>query len=224
MDTYEYLLYLNKYSSRSYNDVSQYYIFPWILKDFSNLFEINNKVAEILEYKKKQKNKNIEDNNENGETETEEKNDKKLAELSKNFRDFKYPVSAQEPHHRNLKKDKYNDEEEKFKAHHGTHYSTSSYIDYYLMRNEPFTSLLIELQNYAQEDPNRLLLRLKDTINIINTGYDNRELIPELFSKIDYFPNINCCFYGVKKNKELVDDIDLTWENNKEKKYNKITI
>ena len=224
MDTYEYLLYLNKYSSRSYNDVSQYYIFPWILKDFSNLFEINNKVAEILEYKKKQKNKNIEENNENGETETEEKNDKKLVELSKNFRDFKYPVSAQEPHHRNLKKDKYNDEEEKFKAHHGTHYSTSSYIDYYLMRNEPFTSLLIELQNYAQEDPNRLLLRLKDTINIINTGYDNRELIPELFSKIDYFPNINCCFYGVKKNKELVDDIDLTWENNKEKKYNKITI
>ena len=42
------------------------------------------------------------------------------------------------------------------------------------MRNEPYTSLLIELQNYAQEDPNRLLLRLKDTISIINAGYDNR--------------------------------------------------
>jgi neurobeachin-like protein 1/2 len=25
---------LNKYSGRSYNDLNQYYVFPWILKDY----------------------------------------------------------------------------------------------------------------------------------------------------------------------------------------------
>ena len=122
-------------------------------------------------------------------------------ELCQNFRNFKYPVSAQEAHHRNIKKDKYNAEDECYKCHHGTHYSTSSYVDYFLMRNEPFTTLLVELQNYSQEDPNRLLLRLRDTISIISTGYDNRELIPELYSKFDFCININCAFYGKKKNK-----------------------
>jgi hypothetical protein len=91
------------------------------------------------------------------------------------------------------------------------------------MRNEPYTTLIVELQNYTQEDPNRLLLRIKDTINIINTGYDNRELIPELFSKIDYLVNVNCGFLGIKKNKELVDDIDFNMEKSPLTIYNNIT-
>ena len=234
MDTYEYLLYINKFGSRSFNDISQYYIFPWILLDFSNIRKIDKKEKEIFEFKKKfEKDKNEEKNeNKEGKEHAEkgkEKFDKDILELCQNFRNFKYPVSAQEAHHRNIKKDKYNDEDECYKCHHGTHYSTSSYVDYFLMRNEPFTTLLVELQNYSQEDPNRLLLRLRDTISIISTGYDNRELIPELYSKFDFCININCAFYGKKKNKELVDDIDLTFEkkNNKIfkfKTFHKITV
>ena len=217
METYEYLLYINKFGSRSFNDINQYYVFPWILLDFSNIRKINKKEKEIFEFKKKfEKDKNEQKKEEPS---GKEKFDKDILELCKNFRNFKYPVSAQEAHYRNLKKDKYNDEDEHFKCHHGTHYSTSSYVDYFLMRNEPFTTLLVELQNYNQEDPNRLLLRLRDTLSIISTGYDNRELIPELYAKFDYCININCDFYGNKKNKELVDDIDLTFEKKKNKKF-----
>ena len=35
MTTYQYLLYINKFSSRSYNDVNQYPIFPWIFRETS---------------------------------------------------------------------------------------------------------------------------------------------------------------------------------------------
>ena len=224
MDTYEYLLYLNKYSSRSFNDMSQYYIFPWILRDFSNLNKIINKEEEIYEYKIKHEKENNEDTEDNNIQKAKKKDNKEMSELLKNFRNLKYPISAQEKQHRLKKKEKFNDEEEKFQSHHGTHYATGSYVEYFLMRNEPFTSLLVELQNYSQEDPNRLLLKLKDTINIINTGYDNRELVPEIYSKIDFFININCVFFGYKKNLDLVDDIASMWELDKGKKNNMMAI
>ena len=261
MDTYEYLLYINKFSSRSYNDISQYYIFPWLLLDFSKISDINKYEKEIFEFLKtyqlekimkkqqKEKEKKQQNDKENNDKENNEKNkkakkDKKekkeksdspekkqktkelnssILELIPKFRNFNYPVSAQLERQRQIKREKYSDEDEKFSAHHGTHYSTSSYVEYYLMRNEPYTTLIVELQNYSQEDPNRLLLRLKDTITIINSGYDNREIIPELFSKIEHFVNVNCGFFGIKKNKEFVDDIDLLMENEPIDIYNNIT-
>jgi factor associated with neutral sphingomyelinase activation len=33
---YDYLIYLNRFSSRSFNDISQYPVFPWIVNEFSD--------------------------------------------------------------------------------------------------------------------------------------------------------------------------------------------
>ena len=211
LDTYEYLLYINKYSSRSYNDINQYYILPWIILDFSKIDDINKNEKEIFRFIKTRKL-----------NESNKKLEREILELIPKFRNFRYPVSAQIEKQRLIKIEKFNDEEENFKFHHGTHYSTSSYVEYYLMRNEPYTTLIIELQNYSNEDPNRLLLRLKDTIYIINSGYDNRELIPEIFSKIDIFINVNCGYFGNRKDGELIDDVKLILENNSFKEYNNL--
>ena len=119
----------------------------------------------------------------------------------------------QDEGNRESKLAKFNDDDDKFHHHHGTHYSTGSYIDYYLMRLEPFTSLLVELQNYTQENPARMLHNLKDTIKIASSGSDNRELIPELYSKIEFFVNVNCAYFGIKKNKKIVDDIEKVWKD-----------
>lgn len=44
MSNYDYLMYLNRLSNRSFNDVSRYPIFPWVISDFSNdHFKVNNK-------------------------------------------------------------------------------------------------------------------------------------------------------------------------------------
>ena len=237
LNTYEYLLFINKYSSRSLNDTSQYYVFPWIIINFEHLIEINEKESEIYKNflkKKKERQEEIQEEaiNNNQEPEINEEFNRlstfrimeNSSSFSKDFRNLKYPVSVQTEKNKGNKLAKYNDEDDKFRHHHGTHYSTSSYIYYYLMRIEPFTTLLVELQNYCQENPDRMMQDLKDTLKIIKSGNDNRELIPEFFSKIDFFVNINCALYGHKKNKKLVDDVNRIWEDNNKNIYNNLSI
>ena len=44
MSNYDYLMYLNRLSNRSFNDISRYPIFPWVISDYHNeQFKINNK-------------------------------------------------------------------------------------------------------------------------------------------------------------------------------------
>ncbi len=224
LNTYDYLLLMNKYGSRSLNDGNQYYVFPWVLTKFTNLIKINEKEVDIYKYCLKNKANNKEEQKQiENKKEKEDKNDNILRYYNE-IRNFKYPVSVQVSANKENKLLKYNDIDEKFPHHHGTHYSTSSYIYYFLMRLEPFTTLLIQLQNYTQENPDRMMQDLKDTIKIINSGNDNRELIPELFSKVDHFVNVNCAYYGHKKNKKIVDDLNSMFENYNDKYYNILSI
>lgn len=36
ISTFEYLMRLNRLAGRTYNDLAQYYVFPWVLKDYSS--------------------------------------------------------------------------------------------------------------------------------------------------------------------------------------------
>ena len=171
LSTYEYLLLLNKFSSRSFNDVNQYPIFPWLIRKYVK---------------------------EKGE-----------ADIKVLYRDFKYPMASQIEENRISAINRYEDDEEsgvKFPIHYGTHYSTSSYIYFYLMREEPYTTLLEKLQGYKQENPDRMFFSLFDTLFVLETGSDNRECIPDIFCKIEQFINLNCVDFGKKNNGLRVDD------------------
>ena len=177
ISTLYYLLKLNYFSSRSFNDATQYPIFPWILKDYTKLNSIfeNNKIEDSL------------------------------------FRIFKYPISLQEEKLRLNAINKFEDENniEEESAHLGTHYSTSSYIFYYLMRQNPFMQGLIKLQNYSQENTNRMFYSIYDCLATILDGHDSREIIPEFFLKIEYFINLNCSDFGKKFDKTQLDDVNM---------------
>jgi len=44
LSNYDYLIYLNRFSSRSFNDISQYPVFPWIIHEFGDdEFKLNSK-------------------------------------------------------------------------------------------------------------------------------------------------------------------------------------
>ena len=183
LSTYEYLLFVNKYSSRTFNDSNQYPIFPWLITNFTQ----NQKQKE-------------------------------------NYRNFKFPMAAQNEENQNTALSRFIDDEDnevKFPVHFGTHYSTSSYVYYYLMREEPFTTLLIKLQGYKQENPDRMFFSLEEVLNVLATGHDNREMIPDLFYKIEHFINLNCVNFGIKygkyglqKNSLRVDDFNTIKNNN----------
>ena len=179
LSTYEYLLFLNKYGTRTFNDVNQYPIFPWLVRKFE--LDSNNKFIETK------------------------------------YRDFKYPMAAQIEENRVNAFNRFEDDEQskiKFPVHYGTHYSTSSYIYFYLMREEPFTTLLVKLQGYKQENPDRMFFSLIDTLFVLETGSDNREAIPDIFCKIEQFINLNCADFGKKNNGNKVDDFIIFKDRN----------
>ena len=204
LTTYEYLLIVNKYASRTFNDNSQYPIFPWILiKDYEKLEEINEirDNDDLIDkfFNNKGENINL---------------DRKTKDLFKIIRKMKYPICIQTEEKRKDILEKYMEEDEKFKYHLGIHYSTSSYIYYYLMREEPYSDLLIKLQNYQQENPNRMFVGLQQSINLLQNSKDSREIIPELFMRIEYLINLNCDYYGKRFNDLVVDDNSIEFFNN----------
>ena len=182
LSTYEYLLFINKYSSRTFNDPNQYPIFPWLINKYSN---------------------NMNDSE---------------------FRIMKYPMGAQSEETRTNALNHYEDDEGnrgKFPSHFGTHYSTSAYIYYYLMREEPYTTLLVKLQGYKQENPDRMFYSIENILSTLASGHDNREMIPELYNKIEHFINLNCVNFGLKNSNLRVDDFNIVESNNN--KYSEIS-
>ena len=189
---YEYLLYLNKYSTRTYCDLSQYPIFPWIILDHENIDKVD--------------------------------------EASDNLRNLKYPISVQSEGNRKkcitefikefenvegeCEECEENDEneEKEFIFHFQFHYSTSAFIYYYLMRLNPYGRNMIKLQNYQNENPNRIFTSFNSFKIIINSHTDNREMIPDFYCYFDFLINLNCCWFGKYENKIINDDFSVNSE------------
>ena len=190
ISTYEYLNYINYFSLRTYNDPSQYPIFPWVTKDMRKIFEDNqNFEKNTLDF-----------------TKEHVYNNKLIEEENTGFRTFKYPISVQTNDKRKRNLDKYINLDEKEKYHHFTYFSTSPYVFYYLMRINPFTNNLIKLQNYSQENVNRMFISNEYIQKILLEGNDTRELIPEFFCKIEQFINLNCVYFG-ERERTILDDL-----------------
>ena len=177
MSNYFYLLNLNKYSTRTFCDLSQYPVFPWLVFH-------HKKLGNKSEY------------NEN------------------DLRDMKYPISMQDKEKRDecIRKYKNEMEENKFQSHFTSHYSSSAFVYYYLMRLNPYGQDLIRLQNYHNENPNRIFLSFESLEAILSGGGDNRELLPDFFCYFDYFLNLNCNYFGEITQTSINDDFEINLE------------
>jgi len=109
LSNFDYLMLVNKYAGRTYNDLNQYYVFPWVLNDY-----------------------------------TSPKLDLSDPEI---YRDLSKPMGAINPNKLRRYKDKYKNEFHDLKCLYGSHYSTSLFVLYYLVRLEPFSTLRIFIIN-----------------------------------------------------------------------------
>lgn len=178
LSSFDFLLLLNKYATRTFRDVNQYPIFPWMLYSYDDLFK-----AKVTDY-----------------------------------RNLKYPIAIQTEEKRIEIQAKYQESSScsKFGTHFGCHYSTGPFIYYYMMRLTPFTQSMIKLQNKELESSNRMFISFDDTLKILCKTDDNRELIPQFYSMIEMFINLNCIdLKKRKKNLELiqVDDFEMNSHN-----------
>eukprot|EP01022_Parablepharisma_sp_SALTPOND_P023076 TRINITY_DN4786_c0_g1_i1.p1 TRINITY_DN4786_c0_g1~~TRINITY_DN4786_c0_g1_i1.p1 ORF type:complete len:1362 (+),score=136.82 TRINITY_DN4786_c0_g1_i1:10189-14274(+) len=164
MTNFEYLMLLNKYGGRSFNDLSQYPVFPWVIADYT---------SKTLSYK-------------NPET----------------YRQLKYPIAAISPLKRLAADNKFSSllkEKDMDLYQFGSHYLVARMALGYLLRLEPFASLLIQFENGPDATARMFHTLENQWFACNNDTLDNKELIPEFFYLPEMFANYNKYSFGVKR-------------------------
>ena len=239
INTFSFLMHLNFFANRSYNDLSQYPIFPWILSKYSHPIKIEkNYLVSSLYYAYHSNNirnesnmsENMDnislDNNSNSAELEERSKKKKKDEMIYNYRDMKLPMGMMELTETGILRkedfiERYNDmknnSEETFLGkpfYYGSNYSNPFFVCNYLMRLFPFTSISIEMQGRL-DDAERLFFSVEKSFeNSSSLQGDVRELIPEFFCLPEIFLNINDIYLGILEGGKKLYNVDTPCGNN----------
>ena len=220
ISNFELLMWLNIYGNRSYNDISQYPVFPWILSNYEDPLKTETKIETKV---KKKKTLSLGASlNDASDSEDEDAEENKL-EYS--YRDLSLPMgmlelSEEGERRKELFMETYDtlksDPDSEIKPYiYGSNYSNPMYVCNFLMRLFPFTHISIELQGHKFDNADRLFLSVKNSFyNSTTQKTDVRELIPEFFYLPEMFLNINLLNLGVLEDGTTVNDVLTPCDNN----------
>ena len=221
ISNFEFLMWLNIFSNRSYNDISQYPVFPWILSSYEDPLQVEQK--KIITEKKTEATENMENLN----STIQEFNEGDDTIIDYLYRDLNSPMGMLELSAEGIKRKELfmetyetlkteKDEDNPIKPYiYGSNYSNPVYVCYYLLRLFPFTHISIELQGHGFDNPDRLFLSIKNSFyNSTTQKTDVRELIPEFFYLPEMFLNINKLNIGTLENGEEVNNVLTPCNNN----------
>ncbi|KAL0241014.1 hypothetical protein GEMRC1_006250 [Eukaryota sp. GEM-RC1] len=194
ISNFDYLMWLNTIAGRTFNDLSQYPVFPWVIQDYqSETLDLNN--PEIY----RNFTRPIGAHQEN-----------RLKKLEKKFDDTKYGGDPLSDQYKSTNSDR-------SQYHHAFHYMMPATVIYYLVRLEPFTSICLEFHNKKNElgiqtfdDPDRMFHDLGDTWqSTTSSPADLRELVPEFFYSDLFLRNVNGVFYGNTSSDKDISQVTL---------------
>ncbi|VBB25785.1 unnamed protein product [Acanthocheilonema viteae] len=187
---FEYLMQLNKLAGRSYNDLMQYPVFPFVLSDYkSSTLDLTNPTS----FRDLSRPMAIQDKR------LEEHYLRKYSYLA---REEVQAVSGcgspsiLGPYH------------------YGSHYSNIGIVAHYLVRLPPFTDIALEYQDNNFDIADRLFNSVETIWRLAScdSTTDFKELIPEFFYLPDFLINKEKLNLGVRQNGDIVDDVILpTW-------------
>ena len=187
MSTFELLMWANIYANRSYNDISQYPVFPWILSSYEDPLKNSSNDYNYRDLSLPM-----------GMMELNEKSQKRKELYMETYDVLKNETDG------TIKPFIF-----------GSNYSNPMYVCNFMMRIFPFTHISVELQGSKFDDANRLFLSVKNSFfNSITEKMDVRELIPEFFYLPEIFININDINFGVEENGNKVNDVLTPCKNN----------
>jgi len=134
---------------------------------------------------------------------------------SRVYRDLSKPIGALNPNRLAQLLERFKDladfgmpEEERFL--YGTHYSSPALVLHFLIRQEPFTSMAIELQSGRFDCPDRLFFDIAESWkSCLTSSSDMKELVPELFTLPEMFINTNKFPLGSTQNGRPIDNVRL---------------
>jgi WD40 repeat protein len=177
ISTFEYLIAINRMAGRSFNDLANYPVFPWVLADYT---------SESI---------NLDD--------------------SRVYRDLTKPIGALNQERLVQLLERYSEleafgftEAEKFL--YGSHYSSPGIVLHFLMRQEPFTTMHIQLQSGRFDCADRLFLDVASSWkSCMTSSSDMKELVPEFYYLPEMFLNTNGFPLGRTQSGHLVNDVGL---------------
>ena len=221
ISNFEFLMWLNIFSNRSYNDLSQYPVFPWILSSYEDPLQVEQK-KKITETKNDSV-PNLEQSFVSVNTTLQDFNEGDDTIIDYLYRDLDSPMGMLELSEEGIKrKEDYMENFHTLKYEtmdklylYGSNYSNPIYVCNYLMRLFPFTHISIELQGHGFDKPDRLFLSVANSFyNSTTQKHDVRELIPEFFYLPEMFLNINGLNMGILENGQEVNDVQTPCNNN----------
>lgn len=168
ISNFEYLMKLNHIAGRTFNDMGQYPVFPWIIADYvsSQLDLKSSKTFRDLRWPM-------------GAQNVEQR--KVLLSKYHDLESMYEPPSEANEVAMGLPP-----------FHFGSHYSVNGFVLWYLMRMEPYTSLHVALQDGKFDKADRLFDSFEAAWNsCTNNPSDVKELIPELFYCPEILENVN---------------------------------
>ncbi|KAM9383537.1 lysosomal-trafficking regulator [Phaethornis superciliosus] len=190
---FEYLTHLNKHAGRSFNDLMQYPVFPFILSDYTN---------ETLDLNDPSVYRNLV---------------KPIAVQSKEKEDryvdtYKY---LEEEYRKGAREDDPMPPVQPY--HYGSHYSNSGTVLHFLVRLPPFTKMFLAYQDQSFDIPDRTFHSTHTTwrLSSYESMTDVKELIPEFFYLPDFLVNREGFDFGVCQNGDRVNHVNLPpWARN----------
>lgn len=184
MTNFEYLTELNKMAGRSFNDLMQYPVFPFVLADFGH---------EVLDL-------------------TDDKSFRDLSRpiaVQNQSKERKYRENfrwLQEEYKRA-------NEEDPMSApyHYGCHYSNSGTVLHFLVRLPPFTKMFLQYQDRSFDIPDRTFHSMATTwrLSSFESATDVKELIPEFFFLPEFLENSEGFDFGLRQNGQRVMDVEV---------------
>ncbi len=192
IDNFQLLMWFNIFGNRSYNDISQYPIFPWVLSKYIDPLKEKTENSDDYDYQYRDMNLPL------GMMELSESGIKRKETYLETFNTLK-----EEPN-------------EGVKPYiYGTSYSNPYYVCYYLIRLFPFSHISIELQGKKFDNANRLFFSVANTFkNSTTQKTDVKELIPEFFYLPEMFLNINDLNLGTLDNGNIINEALTPCNNN----------
>ncbi|KAG7462834.1 hypothetical protein MATL_G00188970 [Megalops atlanticus] len=193
ISNFEYLTHLNKHAGRSFNDLMQYPVFPFILSDYT---------SETLDLQDPTIYRNL---------------SKPIAVQSKEKEDryvdnYKY---LEEEYRKGAREDDPMPPVQPY--HYGSHYSNSGTVLHFLVRMPPFTKMFLAYQDQSFDIPDRTFHSMNTTwrLSSYESMTDVKELIPEFFYLPEFLVNREGFDFGIRQNSERVNHVNLPpWARN----------
>jgi len=219
----EYLMILNDFAGRTYVDLAQYPILPWVIADYSSptLDLRNEKTFRNLSYpigaltteRREELRSKYDEARRDYEACIESQGGPKRTKSSNSLSPMgsllKWPVVGSSQ--AKLAKEQRHGDENVLQGppwHFGSHYSSRATVIWYMIRLEPFTGLHIDLQGGRFDHADRQFHSIAGAFEFAKT-VSPRELIPEFFGNPEFLRNSSNLDLGLKQDGSELGDVIL---------------